>query len=183
MNSTKKQIQNKVLELMKTQTIDSIKVKTIVDSLKISRSTFYLYYDSVFSVLQDIEDTFFDELQDIAILFWSFPPNKCYFTQPHPVIHKALTHLYNHQEISSVLWGPYGDKVFQLRCKKMIMQSFYPSHIFAPSCSEEEYFIISFMVGGHLEMINRWLSEGCIYPIEDLVLLTYRLMFGNYTLQ
>ena len=32
-------------------------------------------------------------------------------------------------------------------------------------------------------MINRWLSEGCIYPIEDLVLLTYRLMFGNYTLQ
>ncbi len=180
MRNAKTQIQNIVIKQLKTQDINTIKVKMIVDALKISRSTFYLYYDSVFAVLQDIEDSYFDNLKNIADMFWSYPPNKSYLTQPHPIIHQVLTYLYNHQDISMVLWGPHGDEMFKLRCKKMIMQSFYPPHIYAPSHTEEEYFIVTFMVGGHLEMINRWLNEGCIYPLEDMVLLTYRLMFGNY---
>jgi ACT domain-containing protein len=66
MKNAKMQIQSYLLEKMKNQDIHTIKVKELVDCLHISRSTFYLYYASIFAVLQDIEDIFlkgFNQLQ------------------------------------------------------------------------------------------------------------------------
>lgn len=180
MKNAKIQIQKQLIEKMKTECIHTIKVKHLVDSLCISRSTFYLYYDSVFSVLQDIEDLFFYELQAIANTFWSYPPNIHYLTEPHPVILKAMTYLNNQKEVAKVLWGPYGDQTYRIRCRKMIQHAFFPKHIFATSEKPDTIYNISFMVGGHLELINCWIDNDCSFNIKDLTLLIYKLMYGDY---
>lgn len=180
MKNTKKQIQNQLLELLTIQDIHTIKVTQLTDALEISRSTFYLYYDSVFSVLQDIEDTFFEGLQSIAVMFWSYPPNSHYLREPHPIILRAMQYLQSHLEITRILWGPYGDQSFRIRCRKMIKQAFYPKHIFTPSAADDSLYYTAFMVGGHLELVNCWVETNCVYDAGDLTLLIYRLMYGNY---
>lgn len=180
MKNVKHQIQYQLLQFLKSQDIHTIKVKQLVDSLNIGRSTFYLYYDSVFSVLQDIEDTFFEGLQTIANLFWSYPPNSHYLKEPHPIILKAMVYLKDNQETAKILWGPYGDQIFKIRCQKMVTHAFYPKHIFSSQTDEDMIYHSAFMVGGHLELVNCWINRDCDYPVESVTLLIYRLMYGVY---
>lgn len=180
MKNAKALIQKSLIQKMRTQDIHTIKVSQLVNSLHISRSTFYLYYDSVFAVLQDIEDLFFEQLKEIACNFWSYPPNKRYLTEPHPCIQKAITLLHDNKEIAKILWGPYGDPVFKTRCKKMIRQSFFPNHIYNPEESAKTALSVAYMTGGHLELINYWIDTDCSYDTQELTLLIYRLMFSEY---
>lgn len=180
MKNAKKHIQNQLLEKMKQQNIHTIKVSHLVDSINLSRSTFYLYYDSVFSVLQDIEDTFFDGLESIANNFWSYPPNNHYLNEPHPIILKAMYYLRDYKEIAKVLWGPYGDQLFKVRCRKMIRHAFFPKHIFKTFEKPDTIYNIAFMIGGHLELVNCWIDNDCSYDVEEITLLIYKLMYGEY---
>ena len=180
MKNAKKQIQQQLLEKMKVQDIHTIKVNHLVKSINISRSTFYLYYDSVFTVLQDIEDTFFNELKSIANNFWSYPPNNHYLTDPHPIILKVMIYLRDYKEISKILWGPYGDQTFKIRCRKMIKQAFFPEHIFQTSQNPDIIYNIVFMTGGHLELVTYWINNDCSYDIKKLTLLIYKLMYEEY---
>lgn len=180
MKEAKLQIQRQLLKEMKTRNIYNIKVKHIVDALHISRSTFYLYYDSVFAVLQNLEDHYFIGLQDIAITFWSYPPDSKYLSEPHPIILKVMTYLRENKELSKVLWGPHGDLMFKTRCRKMIRHAFFPEQIFSSNQKENFKYAIAFMIGGHLELVNSWIDDDCSYNAEDLTLLVYRLMYGDY---
>jgi hypothetical protein len=180
MKNTKDLIQKAVIQNMKIQDIHSIKVCQLVNTLNISRSTFYLYYDSVFDVLQDIEDTFFENLQALANNFWSYPPNIRYLQEPHPIIQKTMTFLRDNMETPKVLWGPYGDPLFKSKCKKMIRKAFFPSHIYELLDSDETTLSVAYMTGGHLELINHWIENDCSYDLEKLSLLIYRLMFSEY---
>lgn len=167
--------------MMESESINSIKVKSLTDSLGISRSTFYLYYDSVFAVLQDIEDVFFERLQEIESAFWYYPLDDRYLKEPHPVLLKVMHYLKGNSEVSSVLWGPHGDPMFQVRCKKMIRHAFFPEsarHLMNPDITELE---ISFLIGGHLEMNNRWLNHKVEEISEEgMAMLVYRQLADYY---
>ncbi len=181
MKNAKMRIQKQLIELMKSQSIHTIKVNNLTNSLGIGRSTFYLYYNSIFSVLQDIEDEFFDELQTIATTFWSYPPNSHYLNEPHPIILKVMIFLKSKKDIGKVLWGPYGDHTFRIRCRKMIKNAFYPKHIFPPSENNSNtIYEAAFVIGGHLELVNCWMDNDCSLPPEELTLLIYKLMYSNY---
>ena len=93
MKNAKQRIRKQVLEALKTTDIHSIQVKAITDAIGISRSTFYIYYDSAYSVLQDIEDEFFDGLEKVNAPFWRYPLKEEYMTQPHPVLLDVMRYL------------------------------------------------------------------------------------------
>ena len=93
MKNAKKLIRKQVLEALKTTDIHNVQVKAITDAIGISRSTFYIYYDSAYSVLQDIEDEFFNGLQAANASFWYYPLKKEYMTEPHPILLNVLRYL------------------------------------------------------------------------------------------
>lgn len=105
---TKNQLRTGLARLMKKKNIGQITVKELVDDVDINRSTFYLHYSDIPSLLKEIEDDMIEEIER-AIL-------------EHPIkIEKDTTYLFiedlfrvlsDNREIGCALLGPYGDITF-----------------------------------------------------------------------
>jgi AcrR family transcriptional regulator len=179
MKNAKQRIRQQVLESLKTTDIHNIQVKAITDAIGISRSTFYIYYDSAYSVLQDIEDEYFDGLQAANATFWYYPLKKEYMSEPHPILLNVLQYLKANREISTTLRGPYGEVMFQLRCRKVLQQSLCPEALMKAYYPEDTDLHISYIMGGHIEVLHTWLNSDCPTPAEEIAVKLYRLMFGD----
>ena len=179
MKNAKKLIQKQVLEMLKTTDIHSIQVKALADAIGISRSTFYIYYDSAYSVLQDIEDEYFSGLQAANATFWYYPLKKEYMSEPHPILLNVLKFLEKHRDVSNTLRGPHGEVMFQLRCRKVLQQSLCPEPLMKVYYPEDTDLRISYIMGGHIEVLQTWLSDNCPIPAEEIAVKLYRLMFSD----
>jgi AcrR family transcriptional regulator len=179
MTDIQDRIKDYIIEQLESTDIHNIKVKQLTSDLKISRSSFYTYYDSIFSVLQHIEDDFFDEFLDIVNGFWSLPLDRIFFKTPHPYMVKGFYYLKDHRRIPSVLWGPYGDMRFQYKCKKTIEDVFFPPEIARAFYPVNTKFHTHYAVGGHLDVINYWVQHDCPISPEELALFVYKKMFAD----
>ncbi len=179
MKNAKKLIQKQILEVLKTTDIHSVQVKAITDAIGISRSTFYIYYDSAYSVLQDIEDEYLKGLEAVNAPFWHYPLKKEYMTQPHPVLLDILRYLKDHRDVSNTLRGPHGEMMFQIRCRKSLQQSLCPEPLMKVYYPEDTDLHVSYLIGGHLEVIHNWLSNDCTIPVEQFAVKLYQLMFSD----
>lgn len=176
-SETKLQIQDRLLEMMATQDIHNIKVKALTDSLSISRSTFYLYYDSVYDVLQELEDEFFEQLQTAALKFWQYPLSARYLKEAHPAFLKLFQIIKENRKLSIILWGPHGDPTFQTKCKIMIQKNLLPPAIAKSLYPDNTDLILMYKVGGHLEMINYWWGHIDEISVEQMAIINYRMLY------
>ena len=116
---TKNQLRTGLARLMKKKNIGQITVKELVDDVDINRSTFYLHYSDIPSLLKEIEDDMIEEIER-AIL-------------EHPIkIEKDTTYLFiedlfrvlsDNREIGCALLGPYGDITFIRRIEKFLEEN------------------------------------------------------------
>ena len=60
---TKNQLRMGLARLMKEKSIGEITVRELVDEVDINRSTFYLHYSDIPSLLREIEDGMMDEME------------------------------------------------------------------------------------------------------------------------
>ncbi len=179
MRNAKAQIRKQVLETLKSTHIHNVQVKAITDALGISRSTFYLYYDSAYAVLQDIEDEFFDGLEKANAPFWRYPLKQEYMNQPHPVLLTVLRYLRENREVSNVLRGPFGEPMFQVRSKKCLQESLCPVPLMRVYYPEDTELHISYLICGHIGVVNEWMLADCPIPDEEFAVKLYRLMFSG----
>ena len=150
---TKNQLRTGLARLMKKKNIGQITVKELVDDVDINRSTFYLHYSDIPSLLKEIEDDMIEEIER-AIL-------------EHPIkIEKDTTYLFiedlfrvlsDNREIGCALLGPYGDITFIRR-----MKYFY-----------------SFCFNGCLGFIRTWLENGENMPPEYAARLTFQMVVSS----
>lgn len=179
MKNARAQIRRQVLEMLHSTHIHDIQVKAVTGALGISRSTFYLYYDSVYAVLQDIEDGYFAGLEAANAGFWNYPLREEYMSTPHPVLLNILHYLRENREISNTLRGPFGEPLFQVRAKKCLQQNLCPQALMQAYYPEDTELCVSYLMGGHLEVIHEWMLGGCVMPDEVFCVKLYRLMFSD----
>lgn len=179
MKNAKKLIQKQVLESLRSAHIHDVQVKAITDAIGISRSTFYIYYDSAYAVLQDIEDEFFNGLQATNAPFWYYPLKKEYMSEPHPILLNILKYLKENRDVSNVLNGPYGEVMFQIRCRRCLQQSLFPEPLMKVYFPEDTDLHVTYLMGGHLEIIQTWMRDDCPISEGELAVKLYRLMFGG----
>lgn len=179
MKNAKPLIRKQVLKALNTTDIHSIQVKSITDAIGISRSTFYIYYDSVYSVLQDIEDEFFTGLENTNARFWQYPLREEYMTEPHPILLNVLKYLKEHKDVSNTLRGPFGETMFQVRCRRCLQQSLCPEPLMKVYYPEDTDLHVAYLMGGHLEILQSWMTADCPIPEEELTVKLYRLMFAE----
>ena len=103
---TEKRICNALLEMMEERPFYQIKVAQLCDRNSISRSTFYNYFDSIFSVLQKIEDDILEEL---------FELNVTKSLNDKAVLMDAFSTMRNCIRAFQILIGPNGDPSFVAR--------------------------------------------------------------------
>lgn len=179
-NLTKENIQKQLLKELRTKDIHKIKVCHLTDTLGIHRTTFYLYFDSVYDVLQSIEDDFFEQFHALNKHFLAFPLDNKYYDSPHPLIVDALKFIREKEEITRVLFGPYGDISFQNRCSKLISSYFLAKAVKENYITINNRYMESFLIGGLRNLTVEWATE--LHPMnpDEMSIMVYRLMFGFY---
>jgi AcrR family transcriptional regulator len=184
MQHTKQKIQTQLLSMMENSDLRRIKVSRLTDILGIGRGTFYMYYDSIYDVLQEIEDKFFAKLKETGSDFYAYPFNCRYNHEPHPDILQALCFLQENNYLCRLLWGPHGCASFQARCKKMIRNRFFPKVLQDKLSDKYSELKITSFVAGHCELVTHWLSYYSDLAAEQVSVLTHQMLFqlfsGNY---
>ncbi len=173
---TKNQLRTGLARLMKKKNIGQITVKELVDDVDINRSTFYLHYSDIPSLLKEIEDDMIEEIER-AIL-------------EHPIkIEKDTTYLFiedlfrvlsDNREIGCALLGPYGDITFIRRIEKFLEENSRDllAERFPEKFAEMKYFY-SFCFNGCLGFIRTWLENGENMPPEYAARLKFLMVLSS----
>lgn len=106
MTITERQICETLISLMLEKPFSKIKVTELTAKANISRSTFYSYFDSIYDVLQAMEDELIDHLIDEKDVSLQYSSDS---------VEKNLSYIRDHIQAFEVLTGPNGDASFLAR--------------------------------------------------------------------
>ncbi len=104
--ATKRKLQEALVELLHTKSIDSITVRELTEKADVNRSTFYLHYKDVYGLLEQMEKK---GLADIKEFLTSAALND-FSAEGYPMLNWIFSYLYENQERFIVIFGPNGRK-------------------------------------------------------------------------
>jgi len=154
---TKRLLKDSLLSLLESRSIDAISIKELCLSAGINRSTFYAHYDSVRSVLAEIENGIIEDVKKIC-------QSKRYGT--HEKLVRVCDHLYKMKSVELILFknnaGENLSDIFdtmdiELRQVRRIKYS-----------KEEEELILSFFNYGMFNLIKTWLVKDIHKTPEEI---------------
>ncbi len=134
---TKAKMINVFLELMNEKKWDKISVKELCAAMGITRGTFYQYYNDIYDLMEQIEDSLIADLNHRYQLLPLKSPAVC-FLRNYLILNMTIPRLrsclsgfdfcQNHQKaVSSLLDSKYGDPYF-VKKLKVILDQHIKSH-------------------------------------------------------
>ena len=145
-------IKKEILQMMREMPLEQIKVKKLCDRLNIGRSTFYVYFDSIYDAVEEIEDELMSQK-----LFVNKLNGISEFSSLQEEVHASLQFLQDQIEVFEPLLGRYGDESFKYKWAKGITRRFHQLLISDNKSDEWNENVIAFVVGGVQKMITNWL--------------------------
>ena len=149
---------------MKKKSCFSIKVTELIKYANISRSTFYIYFDSMFDLIQEMEDTFLAGLPDTKNdrLFNKKEIAECLIFE----LNYAKKNMYMLQSFL----GPYGDPSFQQKIKNYFIMSYEKElkKIIRYTSDVEKELFFKYNSGGRWQIYWWWIFNDCKISIEDM---------------
>ena len=109
---------DKTLEMMEERPFYKIKVSDLTNAAKIGRSTFYLHFDSIYDVVEKIEDGCICGLleQSAASLQMQSLPDSKQLMLPTMLLNAK--YMREHSREFRLLLGPNGDSAFSVKLAK-----------------------------------------------------------------
>lgn len=146
---TKQLLKNSLMELLETESIQKIAIKTLCQRAGINRSTFYKYYGSQYDLLREIE---MDAVRDVVSILESHPDKKAdalqeicrYLDQNELFVRPLIT---NDSEFVRMIFS-------HPTIRQEIERSLAP--YFAPA--QQEY-IFDFIAFGSARIIQLWINK------------------------
>ncbi|KZL39389.1 TetR/AcrR family transcriptional regulator [Secundilactobacillus collinoides] len=143
------------LKLLASQRFDQIKVKTLIAEAGVSHGSFYLYYDSVLDVLEDIEDQF---LESLAVT--KYAPQTVYdASHPTDELLNKLTSITAQMPTFKRLLGPNGDSYFERKMNQFFDEKLTEYFKNAPQQPPLEQQLIQQAVDGARWSLLKWWSQ------------------------
>lgn len=169
--TTEDLICRKLIEMMETTPIHKIKVTNFVEFAGISRSSFYVYFDSIYSVLQKVEDDFFDGLLDeeYASVMDGAPTER---GRVNGIMIKKVEYLNRQRDLIRALTGPNGDPAFQARMVNRTWRIFQKKYANAGASREQLKMACEYMCGGQWSLYRYWITHEDdldIYEMADML--------------
>jgi AcrR family transcriptional regulator len=163
--STEKHICKIFFEMMKEKSCFKIKVVEFIKYANISRSTFYVYFDSIYDLIQKIEDDFIAGLFDEK----NVPLPYCRKDVANSLIN-TLEYMKKNMNVLQALCGPHGDPEFQLKVKNRLAKFF--NRNFGKTVARlpdiERKLMLEFISGGRWQMYIWWIFNDRKVSIQDM---------------
>ena len=152
---SEKLIEEKLLDMMETTPFQKIRVTEFVAFAGISRSSFYVYFDSIYSVVQKMEDDFVDGLtEDSQTVLPRLSDYSSNGINPNTII--KVEYIRQNMRMIRILTSENGDPLFQARMTNRTWRIFRQQYASQKKFSEaEKKLICEYMCGGQLNLY-RW---------------------------
>lgn len=155
---TKKNLKDAFWSLYKIKRINQISIKEITDKAGYNRGTFYLYYQDVYDMLNQIEEELLNQLDDISqIMINLVIISDNNIGEPN----EFFKYFKGNLEYISVLFGENGDAYFQAKYKEML-KKYIREHLRVEEIdySEETIdFSLEFFISGVIGLILYYFSK------------------------
>ncbi len=163
---------DRFLDLVEKKPFYRIKVKELTEYAKIGRSTFYLYFDSIYAVIQKIEDRFMEGF---------LPDAEALPILEHGMIEFAYrqnAYMKEHTRELILLTGPNGDPMFEYRLEKRMkdLNDAVWSRNDTNYSSAMKDCLGSYLGAGFVAFIKWWILHEGEYTEEELKNMLWILM-------
>ncbi len=103
------------LDMAEKTSVFKIKVKDLCEQAEVNRNSFYVNFDSIYAVLQKIEDDFFDGLAEESSLAHPQKITRTYLQKTIMASVLVSRYLDKNEKVCRILLGENGDMAFQIR--------------------------------------------------------------------
>lgn len=121
---TVRHIRSVFMDLYAKGGINSITINILCKECGIARSTFYLYYDDKYQVLESVEDEILADLREICHDLRDCDMNEVLSGKPLEKAQSMVGYLKDNAQTFRALLGKYGDPRFSYKWTKDIVESF-----------------------------------------------------------
>ena len=151
---TRRALQQTLLTLLETMSLDKITVKGIVDTCGISRNTFYYHYEDIPSLLADTLETEFAKT-----------------AQSGDPLYRLLTLVAEHRRVFAHIDGSQSRELFRKRLRQAMEASLRDELAQrSPSLSPAALDTLAiFFTGGYGALFIRWLEQGAQEPPAEFL--------------
>ena len=171
---TKKLIRKGLAELAKEKSINKITVKELTDLIEINRGTFYLHYKDIFDLVESIENSLYDEFNEII----KTVNPKTILETPIDILEKFCVFINENADAFVMLIGENGDANFVYRIGTVMNDAVFElfSSIYPEMDSERYSFTYEYCKYGSIGLIRCWIIENHDWTPRQVAELWLRLI-------
>lgn len=173
---TKQLIKDVFIELYVNRSIDSIGIKEITDKAGLNRGTFYIHYQDIYDLLDEIEDEIIEGLnkQFSKLKDFSFQSNDLNVLRG--ILIQALEYVRERSRYFKALLGANGSPSFLKKLKKVAKLSFLDKLKAESRIGEFNEYLIEYIVSANVGVIVYWLETGMKISAEELTNLMSKIL-------
>ncbi|MGE1098623.1 TetR/AcrR family transcriptional regulator [Bacillus altitudinis] len=168
---TKKAIRESFLELLKEKDVQQITVSELSRRADLGRGTFYLHYQDVFDLHEQLEKELFDQLG--GLYDESFPSQDP--LDMLSFLNKTTEYLKEKQFMMTLFVKPNSPTTNQFKSffKEKIMKEW---QLDQRQITKHEQIVASFVVSGVVGVLEEWIHEGMTVEAGQLAHILYKLL-------
>ena len=168
---TKRRLEDAFMTLYKKSSIEKITVRQVVELAGVTRSTFYAYYDSVYGVLEAIEE----ELQSgLGPYFEEYSGGilEKAALKPYDSNIKWFEYCREHREYLLILLGPNGDPSFEYRLRKRLKVDINRMMDEDGMLNDNlRKYVVEYVTGATLSLMYYWLENDDNLSAEEIAVV------------
>lgn len=171
---TKGLMRDALIELMTEKPFSEITAKDITEKADLNRSTFYLHYDNVFGLLDEMEnevvENFAGMIEEIEV-----EPDKAW---EYPVVERICDYIVKNPKLCyRLLVNSRSDRLTARLTKVMKEKGKKARQEMGMDMeSQTADYIYQFIVCGTIAMVKHWLAEGMSLPKEEMMELLEKMI-------
>ncbi|NCC66940.1 MAG: TetR/AcrR family transcriptional regulator [Clostridia bacterium] len=150
---TQRHLKESFFELIQEKPIDKITIRELAERAEVSRSTFYLHYDSIFDIAKSIEEDMLFEYREGFRK--TINENKNYSTLIEELITFSFRHKYENLQYSRMLYMNHGSSELISQYNKIAAEELKSA--FPGKWSDLFTTVLNFYVCGIINLIHEWI--------------------------
>lgn len=173
---TKKLLTEAFIELLSEKKLNEITVKELCDKADINRGTFYLHYQDIYDLKQNIETDLYAELMELIQPFSNVKELDSY-----QLFYNMFLYTKKNEALFRAFLGPNGDISF-LTNLKTLFKEYYLSALLKErtlDITTNLVYAYDFISSGFTGLVISWLESEHPYSIEEMARLTSRMVFDG----
>jgi AcrR family transcriptional regulator len=178
-NSTKCKIRDAFIEIYKVKSLDLISVKEIASWANLNRGTFYIYYENIYAMLDEIE---YEIISDLTRMTNNLP-EKTLTTNPEELvilIRPIFEYIEKNYDYFLALLGESSRPTFKNQLTNLMKDNLTRRFILRNSnLGDLQKYVIEYFIGGQVGIILYWIKSGIKISSDEIInLITKLICFG-----